>query len=86
MFDSNYVTPYGICNARTIVYIYTQENLNNGGGGLFFLLFKSQGGGGCIMYIFIACHYYTGMRLGFVNNSGKFYVAIHSNPIQHHRF
>ena len=29
---------------------------------------------------------YPGMRLGFVNNSGKLYVAIHSNPIQHHRF
>ena len=29
---------------------------------------------------------YTGMRLGFDKNSGKFYVAIDSNPIQHHRF
>ena len=29
---------------------------------------------------------YTGMRLGFGKNSGKFYVAIDSNHIQHHRF
>ena len=29
---------------------------------------------------------YTGMRLGLGKNSGKFYVAIDSNPIQHRRF
>ena len=29
---------------------------------------------------------YTGIRLGFGKNSGKFYVAIDSNPIQHSRF
>ena len=29
---------------------------------------------------------YTGMRIGFGKNSGKFYVAIDSSPIQHHRF
>ena len=28
----------------------------------------------------------TGMRLGFGKNSGKFYVAIDSNHIQHRRF
>ena len=29
---------------------------------------------------------YSGMRLGFGTNSGKFYVAIDSNPIQHRWF
>ena len=29
--------------------------------------------------------YNTGMRLGFGKNSGKLYVAIDSNPIQHRR-
>ena len=28
----------------------------------------------------------SGMRLGFGPNSGKFYDAIDSNPIQHRRF
>ena len=28
----------------------------------------------------------TGMRLGFGKNSGKFYVAIDSSPIQHSQF
>ena len=28
----------------------------------------------------------TGMRLGFGQNSGKFYDTIDSNPIQHRRF
>ena len=27
--------------------------------------------------------HYSGMRLGFGKNPGKFYVAIDSNPIQH---
>ena len=29
---------------------------------------------------------YSGMRFGFSKNSANFYVAIDSNPIQHHRF
>ena len=29
---------------------------------------------------------YSGMRLGFGKNSGKFYVAIDSNPMRHRRF
>ena len=29
---------------------------------------------------------YAGMRLGFGQNSGKFYDTIDSNPIQHRRF
>ena len=31
-------------------------------------------------------HIYTGMRIGFGKNSGKFYVAIDSNHIQQRRF
>ena len=43
-----------------------------------------------ILGIVIMCNtitvYNTGMRLGFGKNSGKFYVAIDSNLIQHCRF
>ena len=30
--------------------------------------------------------YLSGMRLGFDQNSGKFYDATDSNPMQHRRF
>ena len=35
---------------------------------------------------FSMSYQYTGIRLGFGQNSGKFYDAIDSNPIQHRRF
>ena len=38
-----------------------------------------------MLVYFFHYYYYTGMRLGFGKNSGKFYVAIDSNPIQQRR-
>ena len=38
------------------------------------------------MLILNLTKYYTGMRLGFDKNFGKFYAAIDSNPIQQRRF
>ena len=35
-------------------------------------------------FIYFSCMYYAGMRLGFGQNSGKFYGTIDSNPIQQH--
>ena len=43
----------------------------------------------CLMsthYRWVQSLLYSGMRFGFGKNSAKFYVAIDSNPIQHHWF
>ena len=40
----------------------------------------------CSTMLIETIQYYAGMRLGFGQNSGKFYDAIDSNPIQHRRF
>ena len=49
---------------------------------IFELLLDDQGRN----FIYIPSYVKSGMRLGFGKNSGKFYVAIDSNPIQHRRF